>query len=362
MPKISKAGRKPTRSNVGASTRPGAPPPEREKLDKFMCTRCGKVYTRQKNNFPASQSPLYTGNGGGYLPVCCHCVENLYEHYRETLGNSAEAVRRICMKFDIYWSPEIYNMINRQNTSASRVRAYISKTFLIRYIGKTYDDTLDEENGGRQLLSLEDVTPDPDESPAETARRPEISPETILFWGEGFDGDMYRELDMRFERWTKDLPKPLPVVEESLYKQICIQEAQINRKAATGQDVEKGQSALNGLLSSLNVKPNQKKDDDTAELESTPLGVWARRWEEKRPIPDYDIPEPRIVRDVIVWLYGHLGKAFGLKNVHTQLYDEEMDRYRVSKPEYENDDDDEIITDVFSLAGSSYGGDQDEPS
>ena len=308
-----------------------------------MCSRCGKMYTKQKGNFPASQSPLFIESG--YLPVCNHCMEGLYEHYREALGSGEAAMQRLCLKFDIYWNPEIWGMVSKISTSTSRVRQYISKTFLIRYIGHTYDDTLDEAARPFIPLEMRDVEEDENgDAPIKT----DVTQETILFWGAGFDEAMYKELDMRYERWTKDLPKPMPIVEESLYKQICIQEAQINRRASAGQDVEKGQNALNNLLSSLNVKPNQKKDDESADLETTPLGVWAKRWEENRPIPEYDdeIQEPKIIKYITAWFYGHIAKSLGLKNMYSQVYEDEIAKYRVEKPEYEEDDDDQIIADV----------------
>lgn len=339
MPKVSKAARI---QRKGEGTKPGAAQQEREKLDKYMCTRCGKIYTKQKGNFPASQSPLFAESG--YLPVCNHCMEGLYEHYKEALGSSEAAMQRLCLKFDIYWNPEIWGMINKVNSSSSRVRQYISKTFLIRYIGHTYDDTLDEATRPFIPLAMTDVEEDEN---GDTPIKTDVTQETVLFWGAGFDEAMYKELDMRYERWTKDLPKPLPIVEESLYKQICIQEAQINRKASAGQDVEKGQSALNNLLSSLNVKPNQKKDDESADLETTPLGVWAKRWEDKRPIPDSDdISEPSLIKFIQVFFFGHIAKCLGLKNMYSQLYEDEMSKYRVEKPEFEGEDDDTVIADM----------------
>lgn len=281
------------------------------------------------------------------MPVCNHCVDDLYDHYRESLGAEG-ALRRICSKFDVYWNKEIYGMINKANTSVSRVRSYISKTNLIRYNGKTYDDTLDEETHIALPLAIEDVLPPEEGGPGEDEFKPNVNVETILFWGPGFEEDTYRELDLRYERWTRDLPKPISTVEEALYKQISIQEVQINRNATAGKDIEKGQNALNNLLSSLNVKPNQKKDDSAdANLESTPLGVWAKRWEENQPIPDEDIPTSSIISCVITWFYGHLGRAFGLRNVHTKLYDDAIEKYRVTKPEYDEESDDEIMVDVF---------------
>ena len=77
--------------------------------------------------------------------MCSECVDQLYQHYRDSLGDDAAAIRRMCLKFDIYWSPEIYRMIENGHTSQSRIRVYITRTNLYKYIGKSYDDTLDEE-------------------------------------------------------------------------------------------------------------------------------------------------------------------------------------------------------------------------
>lgn len=349
MPKISKVN-KIQRANT--STKPGGVPPEKPKLNEFACARCGKIFTAIKANFSSSQSPLYTDSG--HIPVCKNCMDALFDHYRDVLGSGEEAMKRLCMKFDIYWSEEIWQMLRYNRTGTSRVRQYISKTFLLKYLGKTYDDTLDEIAAITQPVTLADVTADDSLRGEDDAEKPDVSPESILFWGEGFDASTYRDLDMRYERWTKGLQKPIPIVEEALYKQICIQESQINKKAASGQNIEQGQNALNNLLSSLNVKPNQKKEDagDT-DLETTPLGVWAKRWEDRRPIPEYDDceSEPKLVKYITTWFYGHLAKALGLKNMYSQVYEDEIARYRVEKPEYEEEDDDQIIADIV------HGGD-----
>lgn len=353
MPKVSKA----SRITSGRSTKPGSPPPEKEKLDKYICTRCGKIYVRQKSNFAPSQSSLYNG-GGGYITVCYHCMDNLFDHYKQVLGGGEAAMERLCMKFDIYWSPDLYGMINKVNSSASRVRSYISKTFLMKYLGKTYDDTLDEQRVRSLPIQIQTNDDGDEESVDAVGLRSDVNPESVLFWGSGFDVDAYKELDLRFERWTKDLPKPLPIVEEAIYKQICIQEIQINRNIAAGKDVEKGQNALNSLLGSLNVKPSQKKDEDVSDVDTTPLGVWTKRWEEKRPIPEDD-PDMEDVHGlkkyISVWLYGHLGKALGLKNTYSQLYENEINKYRVEKPEFEDEEDDVIVTDMFEGPGGDSG-------
>jgi hypothetical protein len=37
----------------------------------------------------------------------------------------------------------------------------------------------------------------------------------------------------------------------------------------------------------------------------------------------------------------------GLKNSYTKAYEEAMEKYRVKRPEYEDEDDDTVLNDVF---------------
>lgn len=359
MPKISKA----EKITYPRTSRKKADMKTFDKVDQFVCTRCGKVFPYQKTYFPASQSQLYRG-WGGYIPVCYTCMESLYDYYVDVLGSEEAAIERLCMKFDIYWHTDLYNMLNKNSAKMTRIKMYISKTFLIKWHGKTYDDTLDEKNGSKGPIEFREVMDEDYKASMEASNfQPrDIDTDSFLFWGPGFDESTYKELGMRYDNWTQDLPKPLSRVDEALYKQICIQEVNINRNIAAGKDIEKGQTALNNLLGSLNIKPNQKKEKEEADadLETTPLGVWARRWEENRPIPDdEDIPEPKLIKYITAWLFGHLGKAFGLRNVYTKLYDEEMERYRVQKPEFIGEDDDEVLVDLFGdgITGDNGGGD-----
>lgn len=344
MPKISKV--------KAVSSRPGEASPPKEILDKYLCTRCGRIFKRQKQNFPSSQSLLFKGNRG-YLSTCCHCVDELFAHYKNTLGDETAAMRRICMKFDIYWAPEIYAMVNKANTTNSRVRGYISKTNLYKYTGKTYDDTLDEE--GATVVLFPDVnTPSAGQDALTDDEAGEYVPDrdVVKFWGSGFPPETYSELDARYMKWTEDVVTPIDSATEALYRQVCILEVMINKAASAGKPVESMINALNNVLSSLNVKPIQKKQDEAmdAPFDSVPFGVGIRMCENTRPIPK---PDPRfddvdgIVKYISVWFLGHLCKMLGIRNTYCKLYEQEIARMRVERPELEDEDDEEVFNDIF---------------
>lgn len=319
------------------------------------CCRCGNAYSRKKGYFPVSHSPMYRGSG--YLPWCSDCVDKMYEGYVRELGDAKEAMRRICMKMDLYWNESIYGMAERTAGTNSRVRNYIGKTNIVRYIDKTFDDTINEEAAAGVVsepapLPIEENVAMEDDAPIDQA--------IIDFWGAGFTNDFYMELERRFENWTggEDRAEKLQPAERALYQQICIQEAIISREAALGHATDKNVKLLNDLLGSMKLQPAQRKDNADAELEKMPLGVGIQKWEYSRPLPETP-KEKRDIRQVIknitTWYLGHACKMVGLKNSYCKQYEAEMEELRVKRPEYDEEDDDSILSDIFNGSGGSEG-------
>lgn len=331
------------------STRPQAAKPVNEPTE-YKCCRCEKTFKKQKSNFPASQSSLFKGNGG-YLPICNRCVEELFEHYKEVLGSDVEAIKRICLKFDIYWNMEVYNMLNKSSSSGSKVRTYIAKTNLFKYIGKTYDDTLDEiTSSDREIVDISDIK---DNITGEDI----IEPELVSFWGGGFTPTFYRELQALYDEWTKGLDQDvIDVGEKEIYKQICILKATINRDVANGKSVEKHINTLNTLLGSANLKPIQKKEEENmgTSIDGVPFGMGIKMCENTRPIPEPD-PEFQdvdgIIRYISIWFLGHLCKMLRIKNTYSKLYEREMEKLRVERPEFDDEDDETLFDSIFESDG-----------
>lgn len=103
MPKISKATKKMPAAQNSPVTKA-----------RFKCCCCGTEYAKQSGNFPTSQSLLYRGNNG-YLTICTHCLEGVFEKYMERFEDEVKAAEWVCRKFDIYWNHEIYEMTKKIN-------------------------------------------------------------------------------------------------------------------------------------------------------------------------------------------------------------------------------------------------------
>jgi len=318
---------------------------------KHYCCRCGTAYSRKKGFFPVSHSPMYRGSG--YLPFCVECVDEMYDQYVQELGDAKEAMRRMCMKMDLYWSESIYTMVERSAGTNSRVRNYIGKTNIVRHIDKTFDDTIKEETaaGGLAMTQSEEPAVE-DDIPTDQA--------IIDFWGAGFQHDFYMELERRYDNWTggEEKAKNLQPAERALYQQICMQEAIISRAAAAGDPTDKAVNTLNNLLGSMNLKPAQRKENADVELDKMPLGVGIQKWEYNRPLPETP-KENRDIRGVIknitTWYLGHACKMVGLKNSYCKAYEDAMEELRVKRPEYDEEDDDSMLSDIFNGSSGADG-------
>lgn len=302
-----------------------------------------------------SYSPIYENNNG-HITVCKDCVCNMYEHYKYALGdNERMAVRRICSKFDIYWSEEIFHMVDKGHDKRMRAWSYISKTRLFTYQGKTFDDTLDEESLMSGSLSVT-------ESILEEVVEEEKVPQSVIdFWGSGLTQSYYVELEKRLTYWCggRDVTT-MDSGEVAIIKQICNLEVTINRDTALGKPIDKYVNSLNNLLGSGNFKPVQKKEESVdSELDNMPLGVGIQKWEYHRPLPP--TPDDRKdvnknIRNITTWYLGHLCKMVGIKNSYSKMYEDAMEELRVKRPEYDEEDDDTLLAEVFGVEGD---GDED---
>lgn len=323
---------------------------------KFICCRCGTGYSRQKGYFPVSHSPMYRGTG--HLPMCNDCIDEMYEYYRAELGDDRAAMRRVCMKLDLYWDDSIYDMVERTAGVQSRVRSYIGKANIIRYVDKSFDDTLREDAAKAEQDSAERFSFISADDETEPALIEEAVDQNIIdFWGAGYPADMYAELERRYKNWTGDTVVAEPSA-RSLYRQICLLEVIIARDSAQGRAIDKNVNALNSLLGSMNLKPSQKKEDADAELERMPLGVGIQKWEYNRPLPETPKEKRDIrgtIRNITTWYLGHVCKMVGVKNSYCKMYEDAMDELRVKHPEYDEEDDDTILNDIFGGISSPDG-------
>lgn len=319
-----------------------------------QCRKCGKAYGRLKGNFPVSYATLYKGQG--YMPYCRDCIDEMYDAYYMVCKDAKLAARQMCRKLDLYWNESAYQYSELKSGSKSMMTTYIARINGVNFAGKSYDDTLIEEGSIWSSLSADSakVGHDSDEVCEDYERVEQVDPELVDFWGTDYSPEFLTRLDRRYQKWTKD-QGDLDLGSVSLFKHICILEETIATDSAAGRPVDKNMNMLNTLLGSLNLKPVQKKDEPgSGNIDNAPMGVWIRRFENERPIPEPD-PElkdvDRIVHYIQVFFLGHLAKMLGKTTVYSKMYEKEIARLRVEDPalsgEYE--DDEEFFENRFAV-------------
>ena len=322
--------------------------------DKAQCYKCGAEYSRRKGYFPVSYALQH--KGVGYIPICKECIDNMYNAYLSQCNDAKMAVRQMCRKLDLFWSENVYEIVSRKSTTRSMMTQYIAKINSVSFAGKSYDDTLSVEGtlwdfapNGKADFDVRKNNDTKELEVSEDERDIEIPEDVINFWGSGYSPSMYLELEQRRAYYMSRMPSngDIDIGSEALIRQICNLEVNIAKDSAAGKSIDKSVNALNSLLGSLNIKPAQRKNEDMdAEMSNTPLGVWLYKYENKRPLPDIDDKLKdvnHIKKYVFTWL-GHLCKMLNIKNGYTKMYEEEVKRLRVDKPEFDGDDEDLLIS------------------
>lgn len=299
---------------------------------QFRCCRCGKKYPSQRGYFPYNQSSLFDGNNH-YCHICAACLDELLEHYTKKLGSETAALRRICSKLDWYYSPAVFETLEKTSVESSLIMLYSSKLALRQNQGKTYDTTMDEEFS------------DPTEE-----TKSGVSKKMRKFFGDGFSDSDYEFLNAQYNDWISQYECENKAQEE-IFKNLSFAQLNILRaqQAGAANKVNDATKSFQDLLKMQNITPAQRKDATV--MEQNTLGTMIRKWENERPImeplPEWRDPD-RIIKLITVYFLGHLCKMIGLKNRYSQMYDQEMEKYRVERPEYEEDEE--------ALFDSVFGG------
>lgn len=337
----------------------------------YRCKKCKKEFTESQRAkaFSRGSSPLWQGDGK-FFPVCKDCVDELYNHYREVFGSEEKALRRVCLHFDVYWSPEIYALLGDTSSSRPRFRAYMEKANLLKYSGKTFDDTLDEEELKFKKVKEGSATEDDvidsvpsgalnfggsGESEDELKVRLGITPADEAFWGYGYPAYSYANLKSLYKRLTKDNHN-LTVEQQVLYKQLCITDLRISEANQNNEKIDSLQSSMGNIMTKLGISPNQTKESDLAETNT--FGVLIKKYEERKPIDECK-NKNQLVWYITTYFLGHLCKMLKIHNRYAHMYEEEMNRYRVERPEYAGEDDEAIFESVFAEALKTAPSDKD---
>lgn len=314
------------------------------KKDKYTCFYCGNEYV--ETNYYKSFGNFF--DNIGKIPYCKQCIEKFYQYYFDKYTNEGclnpeeKAVKRVCMAMDIYYSKANFDSamkkINQDNINISPMGQYMKTISLSQYKGKSYDNTVSEDEQKELAASLMDMSNVSDRK---------IDEKTIQFFGIGFADEDYEFLQREYNDWTARHECKTKAQEE-VFKDICFNRLQNLKALRIGEDTKDITASFQKMLDSGKLQPKQNVGDAMADNQT--FGTLIDKWENTRPIPEVD----EDLRDVDkiglyleIFFKGHLAKMMGLKNGLSNLYSKFMKKYTVEKPEYNDDEDGEALFDAI---------------
>lgn len=308
----------------------------RTNKNKCTCFYCGKEYV--DTNYYKSHSEFYSNIGK--VPYCKQCAEKFYQHYYEKYTNEGcltpekNAVKRLCMAFDIYYKEDAYNAAidsaKKREMNISPMGAYMKMIQLSQYKGKSYDNTIFDEEKEYFVASI----------PTNVFDDRQVDKSTIKFFGVGFTDEDYSFLKEQYDDWVARHECKTKAQEE-VFKRICFKQLEILKATRKGEDTKNLDATFQNLLETAKLQPKQNAGDTTADNQT--FGTLIDKWENERPLPEIDEElkdVDKIGYYIDTFYKGHTCRMLNVKNAFSNLYSSMMKKFTVSKPEYNLDEED----------------------
>ena len=292
--------------------------------DFIYCPYCGEWKSSSANFYKSIQ----TKDGYNHY-ACKECIlEQVTDKNKEgQLIDNKEKAKAVLMKMDLPFVESIYQDMSdkidktgivdrRGGTLAFPAYMTVIRSFP-QYSQLTWKDSKFEDNEER----LDQLTP------------VSIRKNIIKLFGEGFTTAQYAFLQNQYDDW-KARTQIDTKSQETYIINICMLQLQIYDAQKAGKDTSKLLTTLNQFMDAAKLQPKQNVGN--ASTDGLTFGELIEKWEQEKPIPE---PEPEfkdvdgIKKLIDVYFKGHLAKAFGLNNGYSKLYDEEIGKYRVEKPQ-----------------------------
>lgn len=306
----------------------------------YMCTSCGKEYTRLSGNFFKSKSPYYKANDY-HLPICRHCTENYFLQYQEEMGLSEEeALKRIAMHCDFYFGQKILEASESgaDLKSVGRLSGFLKVANLSQFSGKTFDTYLNEQESDEAVIDASKYRNMEEEKITDLG----FSAEDVEFFGFGYTSEDYIWLSSQYKDWISRHECKTKAQEE-IFKNLSIIQLQIQKNGHAGKSYDRLINSYNTLMTSANIKPVQTQDNTLTDQNT--FGTLIQKWENEQPIPEAaeEFKDVDGIAEYIgVWFFGHLCKMFGIKNSYSEKYEKAISEQTVAPPEYVEEEDGSI--------------------
>jgi len=276
------------------------------------CSACGGALLTYQ-----SKSSLHADTGK--MTICKTCVEKEYRlllGYYE--GNEVRALYQLCMKLDMPFHNEPYNMAltQRNNSDTPLHSLYMQKLNSLR----------EKRNYSNDFMSGERLV----ETHAEALSPEDFESIEIAYltnkWGRNIPVEDLKYLEEIYNEWESgyDITGKNRIL---IVTQICFEELYIYKERPLGQDVSKRLKTITDLMKQGNLSPKQETESESAEFSSFPEFI--AKIERDRPcyIENHALIDVDNMELKLKALAGALNRTQGKVDATTAIFDDEFKEF-----------------------------------
>jgi uncharacterized protein YneF (UPF0154 family) len=303
----------------------------------LLCPKC--------NSWIKSDTGFYADKNyaTGRYPICKKCLMKMVEQKksdRDEPNETKDSVKKVLQMMDRVYDDSFYeecikgarDKIKETNRNSPFSTYIVAISSLPQWQGKTWADS----DFGDVASTETDVN--------ENSR---IVKSGKKRFGKNYTADELYWLENEYQDWIARYSCESKA-QENLFKILCQQELErenIRKNGANTKDIDK---SIQDTMNSLGIKPSQSNMEALADNLS--FGQLLEQWEKEKPVPEPqgEFKDPdRVGTYIDVFFKGHLAKMMGLRNGFSKLYDKYMEKYTVTKPEINEEEEEALFNQIF---------------
>lgn len=302
--------------------------------DVLMCPKCG--------NWQLTNTCFYSDKRyvTDRFPICKRCIMAMVEQREkddDPPNETKESVQAVLKLMDRVYDDDFYSDCvkgaldgMKEKNKQSPFAVYITAVFALpQFKGKTWKDSTFGEQGeaGSDDVRLNQKT-------IKAAKKR---------FGSGYTDEEYMFLENEYQEWVQRYECQTKA-QEVVFKNISMAELTQRKLIAQGKSTKDIDVQIQNWMKSGAIEPRQNSLDTFSEAQT--FGTLIQKFEEERPLPQID-PElqdvDKIGRYIDAYYKGHMCKMLEIDNNFSHLYEDEMRKYTVERPQYDTEEDSEGI-------------------
>lgn len=301
----------------------------------LLCPSC--------NNWQNAEEGFYMDKkfATNRYPICKRCLLKMVEQRnsdREEPNETKESVQKVLQMMDRVYDDDFYNECVKgvmddvnEKMRHSAFATYITATAsLPQWKGKTWKDS----DFGDASMSVDENETRIIQKTVNAAKKR---------FGTGYSNEEYMFLENEYQDWITRYECNTKAQEE-VFENLSMLKLLKKKAMIKGENTKDLDRQQQDWLDTGKLKPKQNMSDTLSDAQT--FGTLLQKWEETRPLPDID-PDLEDVDNIGLYIdaffRGHTAKMMGLKNAFTHIYENVMNKFTVTKPQYSDEEDSEAI-------------------